>query len=182
MPNPPLNISHKIVPLSQRTLRGGVPRSELAQDTPRRARDVPLVEEQELQENQEIQEVISEEVVGGTTRVSDSSTGYATSVSNTNATEEENATQPYWPEPYGSPSPTDGDEEFVNAVVTEYEDSSNEPGSAMDVPSDTSVTPTRFPPILLELRWLPPRPPTTYDGFNIYVYRDGKAKGRYAGR
>uniref|UniRef100_A0A8K9X1Y6 protein-tyrosine-phosphatase n=1 Tax=Oncorhynchus mykiss TaxID=8022 RepID=A0A8K9X1Y6_ONCMY len=150
VPNPPLNISHKIVPLSQR--------------------------------NQEIQEVISEEVVGGTTQVSyssapqgfNSSTGYATSISNTNNTEEETATQPYWPEPYGSPSPTDGEEEFVNAVVPEYEDS-NEPGSAMSLPPEISVTPTRFPPILLELRWLPPRPPTTYDGFNVYIYRDGNS-------
>uniref|UniRef100_A0A8K9V0I4 protein-tyrosine-phosphatase n=1 Tax=Oncorhynchus mykiss TaxID=8022 RepID=A0A8K9V0I4_ONCMY len=182
VPNPPLNISHKIVPLSQRVLPGGVPSSEVTQDTLRRARDVPLIEEQELQENQEIQEVISEEVVGGTTQVSyssapqgfNSSTGYATSISNTNNTEEETATQPYWPEPYGSPSPTDGEEEFVNAVVPEYEDS-NEPGSAMSLPPEISVTPTRFPPILLELRWLPPRPPTTYDGFNVYIYRDGNS-------
>ncbi|KAK6290824.1 hypothetical protein J4Q44_G00387750, partial [Coregonus suidteri] len=180
VPNPPLNISHKIVPLSQRVLPGGVPSSEETQDTPqpRRARDVPLIEEQELQENQEIQEVISEEVVGGTTQVpyssapqgSNSSTGYATAaISNT--TEEETATQPYWPEPTGSPSPTDGDEGFVNAVVPEYEDS-NEPGSAMGLPPETSVTPT---PILLELRWLPPRPPAAYDGFNVYVYRDGNS-------
>uniref|UniRef100_A0A8C7KXJ7 Protein tyrosine phosphatase receptor type O n=1 Tax=Oncorhynchus kisutch TaxID=8019 RepID=A0A8C7KXJ7_ONCKI len=134
------------------------------------------------QVNQEIQEVISEEVVGGTTQVSyssapqgsNSSTGYAISISNTKNTEEETATQPYWPEPYGSPSPTDGEEEFVNAVVPEYEDS-NEPGSAMSLPPEISVTPTRFPPILLELRWLPPRPPTTYDGFNVYIYRDGNS-------
>ncbi|XP_071190390.1 receptor-type tyrosine-protein phosphatase O-like [Salvelinus alpinus] len=180
VPNPPLNISHNIVPLSQRVLPGGVPGSEATQDTPRRARDVPLVEEQELQENQEIQEVISEEVVGGTTQVSyssapqgsNSSTGYATSISNN--TEEETATQPYWPESYDSPSPTDGEEEFVNAVVPEYEDS-NEPGSAMGLPPETSVTPTRFPPVLLELRWLPPRPPTTYDGFNVYIYRDSNS-------
>jgi hypothetical protein len=160
----------------------------VTQDTPRRARDVPLIEEQELQENQEIQEVISEEVVGGTTQVSyssapqdsNSSTGYATSISNTNNTEEETATQPYWPEPYGSPSPTDGEEEFVNAVVPEYEDS-NEPGSAMSLPPEISVTPTRFPAILLELRWLPPRPPTTYDGFNVYIYRDGKLKATTVG-
>ncbi|XP_055761686.1 receptor-type tyrosine-protein phosphatase O isoform X1 [Salvelinus fontinalis] len=180
VPNPPLNISHKIVPLSQRVLPGRVPSYEVTQDTPRRARDVPLIEEQELQENQEIQEVISEEVVGGTTQVSyssapqgsNSSTGYATSISNN--TEEQTATQPYWPESYDSPSPTDGEEEFVNAVVPEYEDS-NEPGSAMVLPPETSVTPTRFPPILLELRWLPPRPPTTYDGFNVYIYRDGNS-------
>ncbi|XP_045074753.1 receptor-type tyrosine-protein phosphatase O, partial [Coregonus clupeaformis] len=168
VPNPPLNISHKIVPLSQRVLPGGVPSSEETQDTPqpRRARDVPLIEEQELQENQEIQEVISEEVVGGTTQVP------TAAISNT--TEEETATQPYWPEPTGSPSPTDGDEGFVNAVVPEYEDS-NEPGSAMGLSPETSVTPTRLPPILLELRWLPPRPPATYDGFNVYAYRDGNS-------
>uniref|UniRef100_A0AAZ3Q7Y5 Fibronectin type-III domain-containing protein n=1 Tax=Oncorhynchus tshawytscha TaxID=74940 RepID=A0AAZ3Q7Y5_ONCTS len=146
VPNPPLNISHKIVPLSQRVLPGGVPSSEVTQDTPRSA-----------------------------PQGSNSSTGYATSISNTNNTEEETATQPYWPEPYGSPSPTDGEEEFVNAVVPEYEDS-NEPGSAMSLPPEISVTPTRFPPILLELRWLPPRPPTTYDRFNVYIYRDGKLK------
>uniref|UniRef100_A0A8K9XIS7 protein-tyrosine-phosphatase n=1 Tax=Oncorhynchus mykiss TaxID=8022 RepID=A0A8K9XIS7_ONCMY len=169
VPNPPLNISHKIVPLSQRVLPGGVPSSEVTQDTLRRARDVPLIEEQELQENQEIQEVISEEVVGGTTQVS-----YSSAPQGFNSSTGYTATQPYWPEPYGSPSPTDGEEEFVNAVVPEYEDS-NEPGSAMSLPPEISVTPTRFPPILLELRWLPPRPPTTYDGFNVYIYRDGNS-------
>uniref|UniRef100_A0A8C7KU74 Protein tyrosine phosphatase receptor type O n=1 Tax=Oncorhynchus kisutch TaxID=8019 RepID=A0A8C7KU74_ONCKI len=143
VPNPPLNISHKIVPLSQRVLPGGVPNSEVTQDT-------------------------------SAPQGSNSSTGYAISISNTKNTEEETATQPYWPEPYGSPSPTDGEEEFVNAVVPEYEDS-NEPGSAMSLPPEISVTPTRFPPILLELRWLPPRPPTTYDGFNVYIYRDGNS-------
>uniref|UniRef100_A0A3B4XET0 Receptor-type tyrosine-protein phosphatase O-like n=1 Tax=Seriola lalandi dorsalis TaxID=1841481 RepID=A0A3B4XET0_SERLL len=51
------------------------------------------------------------------------------------------------------------------------------PGSAMGLPSDPPVLPTRLPPILLELRWLPPRPPTSYDGFNIYIYRDGKHAG-----
>lgn len=77
----------------------------------------------------------------------------------------------YWLDPT-DPSPADREDEFVNAVVSEYEDS-NEPGSAMGLPPEASVLPTRLPPILLELRWLPPRPPTSYDGFNVYIYRDG---------
>uniref|UniRef100_A0A3Q2PCA0 Protein tyrosine phosphatase receptor type O n=1 Tax=Fundulus heteroclitus TaxID=8078 RepID=A0A3Q2PCA0_FUNHE len=86
---------------------------------------------------------------------------------------EEAEPQSYWLEPTEM-SPADGDEEFVNAVVSEYEDS-NEPGSAMAVPAEVPVLPTRLPPILLELRWLPPRPPTSYDGFNVYIYRDGNS-------
>lgn len=68
------------------------------------------------------------------------------------------------------------DEEFVNAMVPEYEDS-NEPGSAMELPSQDPVLPTRLPPVLLELRWLPPPPPSSYDGFNIYISRDGREGG-----
>uniref|UniRef100_A0A7N6BY58 protein-tyrosine-phosphatase n=1 Tax=Anabas testudineus TaxID=64144 RepID=A0A7N6BY58_ANATE len=82
-------------------------------------------------------------------------------------------TQSYWLDPT-EPSPADRDEEFVNAVVSEYEDS-NEPGSGMGFSTESFVQPTKLPPILLELRWLPPRPPTSYDGFNIYIYRDGNS-------
>lgn len=84
-------------------------------------------------------------------------------------------TQDSWPDAT-EPTLRDGDDEFVNAVLPEYEDS-NEPGSAMDLPTENSILATRLPPVLLELRWLPPRPPTSYDGFNIYVYRDGTEGG-----
>ncbi|XP_068162464.1 receptor-type tyrosine-protein phosphatase O isoform X2 [Antennarius striatus] len=73
-------------------------------------------------------------------------------------------------------SPTDwpvaeGGDEFVNGV--EYEDS-NDPGSAIGGhPEAPPVLPTKPPPILLKLRWQPPRPPTSYDGFNVYISRDG---------
>lgn len=91
---------------------------------------------------------------------------------NASRTEEEEP-QSSWSDPT-APPPTDGEEEeFVNAVPPEYEDS-NEPGSAMALPAEPAVLPTKLPPVLLELRWLPPRPPTSYDGFNVYVYRDGK--------
>lgn len=80
-----------------------------------------------------------------------------------------------WTDP-SEPTLRDADEEFVNGVVPDYEDS-NEPGSALDVPSPDPVLPTRLPPVLLELRWLPPPPPSSYDGFNIYIHRDGRRGG-----
>ncbi|XP_074482061.1 receptor-type tyrosine-protein phosphatase O isoform X2 [Sebastes fasciatus] len=174
VPFPPLNISHKIVHLSQRTLAGESPDAvppeggEESRRASRRARDVPLMEEQEEEEVHTEEENASEETAGVVTRVPFSPTHNLTGSAAVNQT-----TESYWLDPT-DPSPADRDEEFVNAVVSEYEDS-NEPGSAMGLPSETSVLPTRLPPLLLELRWLPPRPPTSYDGFNVYIYRDGNS-------
>uniref|UniRef100_A0A669CM16 Protein tyrosine phosphatase receptor type O n=1 Tax=Oreochromis niloticus TaxID=8128 RepID=A0A669CM16_ORENI len=136
VPHPPLNISYKIIHLSQRVAPGQLPDMlplDSGQRSPRQARDVPLMEDRT----------------------------------------EEPEPSSYWLDPT-EPSPTDKDEEFVNGVLPEYEDS-NEPGSAMALPAEPSILPTRLPPILLELRWLPPRPPTSYDGFNVYIYRDGNS-------
>ncbi|XP_045895053.1 receptor-type tyrosine-protein phosphatase O isoform X2 [Micropterus dolomieu] len=169
VPFPPLNISRKIVHLSQRTLPGEdanlVPpeAGEESRRASRRSRDVPLIEEEE--------ENTSEEAAGISTQVPFGPTRNLTDAVRTNQTAE---TRSFWPDPT-DPSPAgDGEDEFVNAVVPEYEDS-NEPGSAMGLPAEASVLPTTLPPILLELRWLPPRPPTSYDGFNIYIYRDGNS-------
>ncbi|XP_060930726.1 receptor-type tyrosine-protein phosphatase O, partial [Limanda limanda] len=170
VPYPPLNISRKIVPLSPRAGPGGAAsrlRPEGNQESTlssRRARDVPLMEEQE--------ENTSEEAAAAITQVpfipSQNQSGTAAALRN-QTTEAE--TRSYWPDPT---EPQGTDDEFVNAVVSEYEDS-NEPGSAMGLPSDPPVLPTELLPLLLELRWLPPRPPTSYDGFNVYIYRDGNS-------
>uniref|UniRef100_A0A671PTY0 Receptor-type tyrosine-protein phosphatase O-like n=1 Tax=Sinocyclocheilus anshuiensis TaxID=1608454 RepID=A0A671PTY0_9TELE len=126
----------------------------------RQARDVPAAEEQE------------EEVNGVEMSVTQTPLNNVTVYS---STAEPNITEPLWAEPTGSPAPTEEEEEeFVNALVPEYEES-NEPGSAMDVTFEPSVMPKPLLPILLELRWLPPRPPSAYDGFNIYIHRDGNA-------
>ncbi|KAM8909546.1 receptor-type tyrosine-protein phosphatase O isoform 3-T3 [Spinachia spinachia] len=142
VPYPPLNISHKIVHLSQRT---GVSADTVPPEgASRRARDTLQMDEQ-----QEGQEVLR-----------------ATTLNETSGTPSS------WPDPT---APPDGEEEeFVNAVVPEYEDS-NESGSAMGLPPEASVRPTELPPVLLELRWLPPRAPTSYDGFNVYIYREGNS-------
>ncbi|XP_051275760.1 receptor-type tyrosine-protein phosphatase O isoform X2 [Dicentrarchus labrax] len=163
VPYPPLNISRKIVHLSQRAAPGEtssiVPPDGEESGRARRARDVPLMEEQE-------EENVSEEAAGTSTQVPFNPTHNLTAAAN-------QTTLSYWLDPT-DPSPTDRDDEFVNAVVSEYEDS-NEPGSAMGLPSEAAVLPTKLPPILLELRWLPPRPPSSYDGFNVYIYRDGNS-------
>lgn len=164
VPSPPLNISHKIIHLDQGA-GPGVAFTEESRRASRRVRDIPLMEEQQ----QEEQETASEEVMGVVTEIP-SSTQNLTEATTTNQT-----TASYWADPT-HPAPFDRDEEFVNAVVSDYEDS-NEPGSAMGVAPDAAVLPTTLPPILLELRWLPPRPPTSYDGFNIYIYRDGMEGG-----
>uniref|UniRef100_A0A8C9VCQ8 protein-tyrosine-phosphatase n=1 Tax=Scleropages formosus TaxID=113540 RepID=A0A8C9VCQ8_SCLFO len=85
-----------------------------------------------------------------------------------NDTEDENAPDPYWEVATSSPAPG-AQEEFVNAVVP---DESNESGSAAEPSSFPSSLPTERPPVLLELRWLPPRAPSAFDGFNVYVYHD----------
>ncbi|KTF78996.1 hypothetical protein cypCar_00046142 [Cyprinus carpio] len=167
IPNPPLNVSLKIIHLSDRGASG----SDLhAADLKashnasvlRRTRDIPAAEEQE-------EEVNGEETSVTQMPLNESITVY----SSTAEPVPDNSTEPLWVEPTGSSAPTE-EEEFVNALVPEYEDS-NEPGSAMDMTFEPNVMPTPLPPILLELRWLPPRPPTAYDGFNIYIYHDEKS-------
>lgn len=226
MPNPPLNVSLKVVHLNGKVLRGSLLKESLSETSggsqqqqllqqqdqdssrPRKARAVLLMEDQDQPEaeSQEQAQEDGEEVrraaeavgVSATPRPAMGSLNGSTPADRTDdytnmnvdanadadavtegsivngngSSEADTVTQFYWPEPTGSPSPTE--EEFVNAVVPEYEDS-NEPGSAMDLPTEAYITPTPLPPILLELRWLPPRPPTTFDGFDIYIYRDGES-------
>uniref|UniRef100_A0A673FQR8 Receptor-type tyrosine-protein phosphatase O-like n=1 Tax=Sinocyclocheilus rhinocerous TaxID=307959 RepID=A0A673FQR8_9TELE len=148
VPNPPLNVSLKIIHLSSRgasesDLHAAVLKASHNASVLRRARDIPAAEEQE-------EEVNGEEMSVTQMPLNESVTIYT----------------------IPSALPT-AEEEFVNALMPEYEDS-NEPGSAMDVTFEANVMPTPLPPILLELRWLPPRPPTAFDGFNIYIYRDGE--------
>ncbi|KAK5896357.1 hypothetical protein CgunFtcFv8_009967 [Champsocephalus gunnari] len=167
--SPPLNISHKIVPLVQRPLPKDPPAP------PRRARDVGLLDEEPLEEVQP-----SDDHEGTQAPFSFSPTHNLTGF---NLTNEENQgawlnppKQGAWPNPQKEEEQEEEEEEeedFVNAVVSEYEDS----GSAMMLPPPDPLAgfPPPLPPLLMEVRWLPPRPPTSYDGFNIYIYRDGNS-------
>ncbi|XP_052409995.1 receptor-type tyrosine-protein phosphatase O isoform X4 [Carassius gibelio] len=160
VPNPPLNVSLKIIHVSVRGAYGSnVLKASHNASVLRRARDAPAAEEQEEEVNS-VEMSVTQTPLNNVTVYS--------------STAEPNSTELMWAEPTGSPTHNEEEEEFVNALVPEYEDS-NEPGSAMDVTFEPSVTPKPLPPFLLELRWSPPRPPAAYDGFNIYIYHDGNS-------
>lgn len=190
VPNPPLNVSLKIVHLSERGLPMNNWHEKSSHDTrlPRKARNTPVTEEQlqterDKQDDPRLEEVsqtvtqrplstteslnISEPFVNAYTPTPGDTPSNTSEVS-----ESENSTASYWPT--GRPSPTEGEYEFVNGVVSEYEDS-KELGSAMELSPDLLDVSNKAPSILLELRWLPPPPPTTTDGFNVYIYRDGES-------
>ncbi|KAI4891777.1 hypothetical protein NFI96_017333 [Prochilodus magdalenae] len=190
VPNPPLNVTLKIVHLSGRGLpvtnmHETVQKAGRKSPLSRIIRDIPLMEEQggtDVQERGEERglekgtDTVTQQPQSTNSSLTQvvSTAGYTTTNENISSnisdiSDDANTTDASWPEPTGSPSPTE--DEFVNAVVPEYEDS-NEPGSAMDFTPEPMVKPTKLPPILLALRWLPPRPPNAFDGFSIYIYRD----------
>ncbi|XP_077399781.1 receptor-type tyrosine-protein phosphatase O [Vanacampus margaritifer] len=146
MPYPPLDISWKIVDLSQSP-------TQQSQRASRHSRDVPLIEEEEVKPSEEPPVASTEEPAH-----------------NLSTTTEITDAQNLWFDTTIEP-PADREDEFVNGEVHEYEDS-NDAGSAMGLPVESLVLPTKMPPVLLEVRWLPPRAPTSYDGFNIYVCKD----------
>ncbi|KAM6095263.1 receptor-type tyrosine-protein phosphatase O isoform 2-T2 [Chlamydotis macqueenii] len=81
-----------------------------------------------------------------------------------NSTEYETTSQPYWWSNEAESS--EGEEEFVNAVSSDYE--------ANDVNTSVKLTPEppSFLPVQMVLTWLPPKPPTAFDGFHINIERE----------
>lgn len=195
VPNPPLNVSLKIVHLSGRGLPMTNWREKAFHDTrlPRKARDVPLTEdklEAEVQDKEEDptpereSQTVTQRPLATSESLNSSSVPFVNSVNTYTPTAEslptntsdvsanENSTASYWPT--GRPSPIEGEYEFVNGVAPEYEDS-KELGSGMDLNPEPNDGSNKLPSILLELHWLPPPPPTTTDGFTVYIYRDSKS-------
>ncbi|GAB0177102.1 receptor-type tyrosine-protein phosphatase O [Grus japonensis] len=81
-----------------------------------------------------------------------------------NSTEYETTSQPYWWSNEAESS--EGEEEFVNAVSSDYETN--------DVNTSGKLTPEppSFLPVQMVLTWLPPKPPTAFDGFHINIERE----------
>lgn len=85
-----------------------------------------------------------------------------------NSTEYETTSQPYWWSNEAESS--EGEEEFVNAVPRDY--------GAGEVNASGKLTaePAPFLPVQMVLTWLPPKPPTAFDGFHINIEREGKTE------
>ncbi|XP_018107293.1 receptor-type tyrosine-protein phosphatase O isoform X2 [Xenopus laevis] len=79
-----------------------------------------------------------------------------------NNTFPEATAQPFWWASETIPPDTEG---FVNGMLPDYE----------DPPVRSSEPPSPSPNFKLLISWLPPKAPTAYDGFNIYIFRDGNA-------
>ncbi|XP_032913334.1 receptor-type tyrosine-protein phosphatase O isoform X1 [Catharus ustulatus] len=81
-----------------------------------------------------------------------------------NSTEYETTSQPSWWSSEAESS--QGEEEFVNAV------SRDDGGSDASRPT---AEPPPFLPVQMVLTWLPPKPPTAFDGFHINIQREENA-------
>ncbi|XP_067162770.1 receptor-type tyrosine-protein phosphatase O isoform X6 [Apteryx mantelli] len=81
-----------------------------------------------------------------------------------NSTEDEVTSQPYWWSNEAESS--EGQEEFVSAVPRDYQ--SNEGNSSAKLTPE----PPSFLPVQMVLTWLPPKPPTAFDGFHINIERE----------
>ncbi|XP_033887953.2 receptor-type tyrosine-protein phosphatase O-like isoform X1 [Acipenser ruthenus] len=147
VPNPPTNISHQIVHITAGTFLG-----EAEAGSSQGEEEASTLQPYDLTEHM---------------NESYSWVDYNYNGSDTQPSPTPIPTQPSWPSagpPAGPPSSGES-EEFEN-------EDQNELGSAAVSPPATT---TPFPAVLLQLQWLPPLPPTSYDGFNIYIYRNGNS-------
>ncbi|RXM34878.1 Receptor-type tyrosine-protein phosphatase O [Acipenser ruthenus] len=174
VPNPPTNISHQIVYITAGTFSGRAEAgSGQGEEEANTLQPYDLTEHMNESYSWEpgtytvsITTVSSSGVCDTRESTSDTSFTLYLNYNYNGSDTQPSPTQPSWP---SAVPPTLGDsEEFVNRPVEDYEDE-NELGSAVESPP--AATP--FPALLLQLQWVPPLPPTAYDGFNIYIYRDG---------
>uniref|UniRef100_A0A8C9MV16 Receptor-type tyrosine-protein phosphatase O n=1 Tax=Serinus canaria TaxID=9135 RepID=A0A8C9MV16_SERCA len=84
-----------------------------------------------------------------------------------NSTEYGTSSQPSWWSSEAESS--EGEEEFVPAASRDYEATDANVGSGRP-----TAEPPPFLPVQMVLTWLPPKPPTAFDGFHINIEREGK--------
>ncbi|XP_075459141.1 receptor-type tyrosine-protein phosphatase O isoform X3 [Ascaphus truei] len=85
----------------------------------------------------------------------------------TNNTDSETTSPPYW---WTNETVTPDGEGFVNEVPTDYENrTTTSTLIEMDPASFSS------PSFKVAISWLPPKAPTAFDGFNIYIHREGNS-------
>ncbi|XP_042323784.1 receptor-type tyrosine-protein phosphatase O [Sceloporus undulatus] len=117
----------------------------------------------------EIQNPIGQEniphVMDDQTELSTVNTSYTWPDYHYNSSDYEVTSQPDWWN-NESDSSENGDE-FVNAMPTDYENIS--PTAEFGTPSPK---PPSFLPVQMVLSWLPPKPPTAFDGFHIHIERE----------
>ncbi|XP_073506703.1 receptor-type tyrosine-protein phosphatase O isoform X2 [Phyllobates terribilis] len=71
---------------------------------------------------------------------------------------------PYW---WENENVTADNEGFVNEIAPNYDNQ-----TLMISSSEDALWPMTLPRFRLVISWFPPKPPTAFDGFNIYIQRD----------
>lgn len=92
-----------------------------------------------------------------------------------NSTDHESTSQPSWWD--SASAAPENEEDFVSVLPMDYD-------------SDTTLSQTEKPtsdpfsafPVQMTLSWLPPKPPTAFDGFNILIEREGEAVGSWSSK
>nr|XP_028601730.1 receptor-type tyrosine-protein phosphatase O isoform X2 [Podarcis muralis] len=82
-----------------------------------------------------------------------------------NSSDYETTSQPDWW--INEPDSPENEDEFVNAIPRDYE--SVNPTEEFGGPTPE---PSSFLPVKMVLSWLPPKPPTAFDGFHINIERE----------
>ncbi|XP_069484468.1 receptor-type tyrosine-protein phosphatase O isoform X2 [Ambystoma mexicanum] len=149
VPYPPRNISVKIVHQNESKLEEHFNFLPIEQ----------FMESPEVTEKDNQNEYSGDEPESLTTNASYIWTEYYYNSSNYATT-----SQPYW----WSNEPTTADNEgFVNGVPLDYENYST------SAPGKIKPTPSAFQPLKVVLTWLPPKATTAFDGFYVFLQKDG---------
>ncbi|KAI2564616.1 protein tyrosine phosphatase receptor type O [Homo sapiens] len=83
-----------------------------------------------------------------------------------NSSDYETTSQPYWWD--SASAAPESEDEFVSVLPMEYENNS----TLSETEKSTSGSFSFFP-VQMILTWLPPKPPTAFDGFHIHIEREG---------
>ncbi|EDL10583.1 protein tyrosine phosphatase, receptor type, O [Mus musculus] len=82
-----------------------------------------------------------------------------------NSTDYESTSQPFWWD--SASAAPENEEDFVSALPADYDTE-----TTLDRTEKPTADPFSAFPVQMTLSWLPPKPPTAFDGFNILIERE----------
>lgn len=85
-----------------------------------------------------------------------------------NGTDYESTSQPYWWD--SASAAPENEEDFVSVLPADYDTE-----ATLGRTEKPTADPFSAFPVQMTLSWLPPKPPTAFDGFNILIEREGEA-------
>ncbi|CAH2278602.1 Receptor-type tyrosine- phosphatase O [Pelobates cultripes] len=85
-----------------------------------------------------------------------------------NATNNETISQPYW---WGNEPILPDDEGFINEIPSEFEN----PTTISPLAENSPIRAHSLSQFKVSINWLPPKAPSAFDGFTIYIHREGNS-------